>query len=347
MRRFRVSMDIGGTFTDVVAYNEANGSYAAGKSSTTPEDLTRGVFAAVEQVVDAPADINFTVHGTTQGLNAFLQRRGVKVLLLATAGVGDVYHIARGNRTRLYDVHFRKPTPLVPRRDIVEIGGRLNYAGDEIAPLDEAAIRAAAQRVRDEGCEAVAVAFLFSYLNPAHELRAGEILREELGDVAISLSHRVAREWREYERTASTVLDAYTAPVVRRYLERLETELTERGLGVPLHVMQSSGGIVTAQSARGLALQTLLSGPVGGTMGGVALARILGRPNLICIDMGGTSFDVSLVVDGKPDVSSETSLEGFPVLMSVVNIHTIGAGGGSIAYHEAGGLRVGPESAGA
>jgi len=270
------------------------------------------------------------------------------VLLLATAGAGDVYHIARGNRTRLYDIHFRKPTPLVPRADIVEIGGRLNYAGEELAPLDRDAIRAAARRARDEGVGALAVAFLFSYINPTHELEAEAILQEELGDdVSISLSHRIAREWREYERTSSAVLDAYTSPIVRRYLDRLEGELRTRGLQVPLHVMQSSGGIVTAQSARQVALQTLLSGPVGGTMGGAALARMLDRPNLICIDMGGTSFDVSLVVDGAPDVSSEASLEGFPLLMSVVNIHTIGAGGGSIAYSEAGGLRVGPESAGA
>ena len=340
-------MDIGGTFTDVVAYDEATGSYVAGKAATTPQDLTQGVFSALDQVIASPAEIGFTVHGTTQGLNAFLQRRGEQVLLLATRGAGDVYHIARGNRLRLYDIHYRKPTPLVPRSDIVEIGGRLNYAGEELEPLDEDAIRAAARRVRDEGFGAVAVAFLFSYLNPAHELRAGEILAEELADVSISLSHRVAREWREYERTSSTVVDAYVAPVVRRYLERLEVEMQERGLSVPLHVMQSSGGIVTAQSARDLSLQTLLSGPVGGAMGGVALARILDRPNLICIDMGGTSFDVSLVVDGKPDVASETTFEGFPLLMSVVNIHTIGAGGGSLAYTEAGGLRVGPQSAGA
>ncbi|MBA3414275.1 MAG: hydantoinase/oxoprolinase family protein, partial [Chloroflexia bacterium] len=254
-------MDIGGTFTDVVAYDEASGAYAAGKASTTPADLTEGVFAALAQVVDDPAAIAFTVHGTTQGLNAFLQRRGEKVLLLATRGAGDVYHIARGNRTRLYDVHYRKPTPLVPRGDIVEIGGRLNWAGEELEPLDEGAIRDAARRYREEGFGAVAVAFLFGYLNPAHELRAAEILVEELGPVAVSLSHRVAREWREYERTSSTVVDAYTAPVVRRYLERLETELRGRGLAVPLHVMQSSGGIVTAQSARDLSLQTLLSGP--------------------------------------------------------------------------------------
>ena len=347
MSRYRVSMDIGGTFTDVVAYDEQAGTYAAGKSSTTPHDLTEGVLAGLDQVIASPGEIAFTVHGTTQGLNAFLQRRGERVLLLATRGAGDVYHIARGNRTRLYDVHFRKPRPLLPRSDIVEIGGRLDYAGAELEPLDAGAIRAAVRRAREEGFGAIAVAFLFSYVNPDHELAAEAILREELDGVTVSLSHRVAREWREYERTSSAVIDAYTAPIVRRYLERLESELQSRGLSVPLHVMQSSGGIVTAESARELTLQTLLSGPVGGTMGGVALARLLDRPNLICIDMGGTSFDVSLIVDGQPDVSSEAVLEGFPLLMPVVNIHTIGAGGGSLAYAEAGGLRVGPESAGA
>ena len=347
MSRYRVSMDIGGTFTDVVAYDEEAGTYMAGKASTTPHDLTEGVFTGMDQVVESASEITFCVHGTTVGLNAFLQRRGERVLLLATKGAGDVYHIARGNRLRLYDVHYRKPTPLVPLGDIVEIGGRLDWHGSELEPLAEEDVRAAARRARDEGFGAVAVSLLFSYLDPAHELRVEEILQEELGAVAVSLSHRVAREWREYERTSSAVIDAYTASIVRRYLERLQTEMTTRGLSVPLHVMQSSGGVVTADSARERPLQTLLSGPVGGTMGLVALARMLGRPNLIGVDMGGTSFDVSLVVDGRPDVSTETVLEGFPLLMSVVNIHTIGAGGGSIAYEEAGGLRVGPESAGA
>jgi N-methylhydantoinase A len=347
MSRYRVAMDIGGTFTDAVAYDEETGTYVAGKSSTTPQDLTDGVFGALGTVVDDPADVSFSVHGTTQGLNAFLQRRGVRVVLLATSGAGDVLHIARGNRTRLYDIHFRKPTPLVPRRDIVEIEGRLNAAGEEIAALDEAAIRAAARRARDEGAGGIAIAFLFAYLNPAHELRAAEIVAEEAPDLAISLSHQVAREWREYERTSSTVLDAYVAPIVKRYLGRLTGEMAARGLAVPMHVMQSNGGIVSAQAAAQQTLQTLLSGPVGGTMGGVALSRITGRPNLICVDMGGTSFDVSLVVDGKPDVSTEAELEGFPLLMPVVNIHTVGAGGGSLAYEEGGGLRVGPQSAGA
>lgn len=345
---YRVSMDIGGTFTDVIAFNEETGEYAAGKASTTPDDLTRGVFAGLAQVADDPSDIAFLVHGTTQGLNAFLQRRGERVLLLASQGVGDVYQIARGHRTNLYDVRYRKPTPIVPRKDTMEVPGRLRPDGSEREPLDEDAIRAAARRYKNEGFGSIAIGFLFSYVNDVHELAAERILREELGsDVQITLSHRVAREWREYERTSSAVIDAYTGPVVRKYLERLQSEMKERGLPVTLHIMQSSGGIISADSAREMTLQTLLSGPVGGAMGGVSLAERLSRPNLIGVDMGGTSFDVSLVVDGKPDVTTEAELEGFPLLMSVVNIHTIGAGGGSLAYEEAGGLRVGPESAGA
>ena len=172
MGRYRVSMDIGGTFTDVVAYDEQAGTYAAGKASTTPQDLTEGVFEALAQVVADVSEIGFFVHGTTVGLNAFLERRGERVLLLATRGVGDAYQIARGNRTKLYELHYRKPAPLVARRDTIEITGRLDWQGTELEPLDEEQVRAAGRRARDEGFGAVAACFLFSYLNPAHELRA-------------------------------------------------------------------------------------------------------------------------------------------------------------------------------
>ncbi|MEV4396792.1 hydantoinase/oxoprolinase family protein [Nonomuraea sp. NPDC049607] len=345
---YRVAMDIGGTFTDVVCYDERTGAVTASKAPTTPGDLAEGVFAALGRVVDDPAAISFFVHGTTQGLNALLERKGARVLLLASRGAGDVYRIARGNRDRMFDLRYRKPSPLVPPRDVMEAGGRLDFRGRELEPLDEEAVRLAARRAREEGFDAVAVCLLFSFADPAHELRAGEILRAELGeDVLVVLSHEVAREWREYERTSSAVLEAYTGPVVRRYLARIERRFAERGLPVPVHVMQSSGGLVNASYAMRRPLQTLLSGPVGGTMGGVAAARMLGRENAICVDMGGTSFDVSLVVNGRPDVSAEARIEGYPVLMPVVNLHTIGAGGGSIAYAEAGALRVGPESAGA
>ncbi|MEM9132701.1 MAG: hydantoinase/oxoprolinase family protein [Actinomycetota bacterium] len=348
MSRYRVSMDIGGTFTDAVAYDEETGQYTAGKASTTPGQLTTGVRNAMGNVVDELADLSFIVHGTTQGLNAFLQRRGEKVLLLASDGAGDVYQIARGHRTALYEIQYRKPQPLVTRSDTVEIGGRLDPAGAEVAPLSEGDLVAAAEAFRGGGYTSIAVAFLFSYENSAHELVAEAILRRELGDqVPISLSHRLAREWREYERTSTAVLDAYTAPIVRTYLEELSEGLAEDGLGVPLHIMQSSGGIITAAAARDHTVQTLLSGPVGGAMGGVSLSRLTGRKNLICVDMGGTSFDVSLIVDGEADVDTEAALEGFPLLMPVVNIYTVGAGGGSVGYTEAGGLRVGPRSAGA
>ncbi|MBF8189833.1 hydantoinase/oxoprolinase family protein [Nonomuraea sp. K274] len=370
---YRVAMDIGGTFTDVVCYDERTGAVTAAKAPTTPEDLAEGVFAALSRAVNDPAGISFFVHGTTQGLNALLERKGARVLLLASEGGGDVYRIARGNRDRMFDLRYRKPPPLVPRQDVMEAGGRLDYLGRELVPLDEESVRRAARRARVEGFEAVAVCLLFSYADPAHEVRAGDILRAELGDdVLVVLSHEVAREWREYERTSSAVLEAYTGPVVRRYLAGIERRFAERGPAVPVHVMQSSGGLVNASYAMRRPLQTLLSGPVGGTMGGVAATRLLGRgpgvdqhergpgvgpapgdanqarrDNAICIDMGGTSFDVSLVVNGRPDVSAEARIEGFPVLMPIVNLHTIGAGGGSIAWTEAGALRVGPESAGA
>ena len=348
MNRYRVSADIGGTFTDVVAIDKETGRVTVGKASTTPRDLTEGIFAGLSRVVQDSETIDFLVHGTTQGLNAFLERRGETVLLLASQGVGDVYYIARGDRRDLYELHYRKPEPLVRRRNIVEIAERLNSEGGVRTPLDEEAVRRAAQRVRDDGFGAVAVAFLFSYVNPAHELRAAELLREELGeDFPITLSHQVANEWREYERTSSAVIDAYIAPTVRRYLNRLKSELNRQKVSALLHIMQSNGGIITADVAENSSLQTLLSGPVGGTMGGVSLAKEMGVRNLICIDMGGTSFDVSLVMDQKPDIETETYLEGFPILLPVVKIHTVGAGGGSVAYEEAGGLRVGPRSAGA
>ena len=341
-------MDIGGTFTDIVAYNESTKEYHATKASTTPGELSRGVIDGLGALVSDLSEIEFVVHGTTQGLNAFLERRGVPVLLLATDGVEDSYHIARGPRQELYNAQYRKPEPLIERKDVIGIPGRLEYDGAELTPLDEDAVRAAARRARAEGHGAIAVAYLFSYKNPAHELRTRDIIREELGeDFTVSLSHESAKEWREYERTSSAVVEAYTGPVVRDYLIDLEDELSERGVDVPLHIMQSSGGILTAKSARERPLQTLLSGPVGGAIGGEKLTDVLATKNLIGVDMGGTSFDVSLVVNGEPDVSTEAELEGLPLLMSVVNIHTIGAGGGSVAWIEAGGLRVGPRSAGA
>ncbi|MCY4621312.1 MAG: hydantoinase/oxoprolinase family protein [bacterium] len=345
--KLRVATDIGGTFTDVVAYDPDLGRYATAKAPSRSDDLAGGVMDALGLVIDDPSGVESFVHGSTVGLNAFLQRRGERVILLATRGAGDIYHIARGNRLDMFNIRYRKPIPLIPRRDIIPIGGRIDCEGDELAHLDHDDLRRAAERIRSEQVRSVAIAFLFSYVDPSHELAAAEVLAELLPEVSVSLSHQVATEWREYERTASTVMDAYIAPSVSRYMADLSTRLNDRGMEAPLRVMQSNGGVISAHSASERPLQTLLSGPVGGAAGGVALSEVLDRPNLICIDLGGTSFDVSLITNGHADSSPSALLEGLPVLMPVVDIHTIGAGGGSLAYQEAGGLRVGPESAGA
>jgi N-methylhydantoinase A len=344
---YRVSMDIGGTFTDFVIHDEERDHTFTGKVPSTPDDPARGVMTGLTGLVEDLGDLSFLVHGTTVGLNAFLERRGTRVLLVTTEGFKDVYTIARGDRKKLFDLQYRKPEPLIPPRDVHSVRERVRWDGSVLEPLQEEDLESIARKVRDEGVGAVAVCLLHSYVNPEHELKVREILERLCPGVSISLSHEIAREWREYERASSAVFNAYIAPTVERYLTNLESQMGEEGVQTTLHVMQSNGGVMTAAAARELPIQSLLSGPVGGTIGGHGLSEMMGRPNLLCVDMGGTSFDASLIVDGQPRISSETALEGLPVLMPIVDIHTIGAGGGSLAWLEAGALRVGPRSAGA
>jgi N-methylhydantoinase A len=345
---YRVAMDIGGTFTDfVVIDGEQQGQTISGKVLTTPSNPADGVLDGLRRFVAELTAIEFLVHGTTVGLNAFLERKGTRLLLVMTEGLRDAYSIARHDRKELYALRYHKPERLVPRRDVVEVVERLRWDGAVETPLDPASLEPLFARIRDENVEAVAICLIHSYVNPVHELELRERLRADFPELSITLSHEIAREWREYERASSATLNAYIAPRVERYLATLEEELGKLDVASPLYVMQSNGGITSARRARAEPIQTLLSGPVGGTIGGAALARSTGRRNLLCIDMGGTSFDLSLVVDGKPTVSTETELEGLPILMPLVDIHTIGAGGGSLAWFEAGGLRVGPQSAGA
>jgi N-methylhydantoinase A len=345
MTRSRVSADIGGTFTDFV-FEDESGYTHIGKVPTTPQNPSRGVLEGLSAQFSALGDIAFFVHGTTVGLNAFLERRGARVLLLMTAGVSDSYTIARGHRTHLYRVQYRKPDQLVPRRDVHEIRERLAWDGSVVEPLNEDDLKAVIDIVTREHVTAIAICFLHAFTNPAHEQRARDILRSALPAVSISLSSDIAREWREYERASSVTMDAYVAPVVELYLKTLRAELSKGGMDQTIHVMRSNGGVMTDRMARDQPISTLLSGPVGGAIGCVQLSRDTGRANLLGIDMGGTSFDLTLVIDGEPQLSTETTLEGLPLLMSVVDIHTIGTGGGSIAWIEAGGLRVGPKSAG-
>jgi N-methylhydantoinase A len=345
MTHYHVSADIGGTFTDIVV-QPSDAPVYVGKVPTTPENPARGVINGIKQLVPDLSRVEFFVHGTTVGLNAFLERRGERVLLITTAGARDSYTIARGNRHTLYELRYTKPKQLVSRRDVHEVGGRLAWDGTVLEPLNHEDFQPIIDKVRSEGIEAVAVCLLHAYAHPEHELEASEILEKALPGVSISLSHEIAREWREYERASSAVMNAYVAPVVERYLSSLQEQLQDMNMSAPVHIMQSSGGVTTAESARKKPVFTLLSGPVGGTIAGTALAESASRPNLLCVDMGGTSFDLSLVVEGHASTTLETELEGLPLLMSIVDIHTIGTGGGSIAWMDNGAVRVGPHSAG-
>ncbi|MBR3167019.1 MAG: hydantoinase/oxoprolinase family protein [Lachnospiraceae bacterium] len=345
-KHYRVSADIGGTFTDLVFYNMETGKYTAGKTLTTPANLSDAVMNGIGESIENFEDIEFFVHGTTSGLNAFLERRGAKVALIMTQGFRNVYEIARGNRPPMFDFRYHKPTPLVQPCSCYEVEERLLTDGTEYRPVNPASVKAAADEIAKGDFTSVAVCLINAYENPAHELEIEKLLHEYLPGVPVSLSHRVAHEWREYERTSSTVINAYIAPIVQKYLEFLEERMAGRNFGKNVHIMQSGGGVITADMAKRIPIQTLMSGPVGGAVGNQTLSQMLGIPNLIGVDMGGTSYDVSMVVDGRADVSNEVNLEGFPILTPMVNIHTIGAGGGSIAWIEAGGLRVGPKSAG-
>ena len=346
MKRYRLSVDIGGTFTDLVLFDKAEGNYHTNKILTTTDNLARGVMEGVSKFVSDFSQIDYFVHGTTSGLNAFLERRGFGVALLVTEGFKDIYEIGRGNRPDMYNIKYRKTEPLLKRRDVFEISERIMADGTISKAIDMSSVDRVIEQVKEKGYESVAVCLLHAYKNPEHEVLIRQAFQSKAPGITVSLSHEIAREWREYERTSTTVINAYVAPIVKNYLSILEKETAKSGLDKSLYIMQSNGGVMTSDIAKELPIQTLLSGPVGGAIGSVTIADSAGYKNIICADLGGTSFDVSLIINGKPDVTAETNLEGFPILSPMVNIHTIGAGGGSIAFIESGGLRVGPKSAG-
>jgi N-methylhydantoinase A len=343
---YRVAVDIGGTFTDLVLEAD-DGSHAwSGKVLSTPGRLVDGVVAAVRASGVAASDVSLFVHGTTAGLNALVERRGARVALVTTRGFRDVYLIGRAHRPDMYNLHYRKPPPLLDRASIFEVDERLAADGSELAPVDEASVRAAAAAIREGAHDAVAVCLLHAYANPSHERDVADLLSAEL-DAPIVLSHLVAPEWREYERTSTTVMSAYITPILKSYVEELAAALGREGLRVPVYITESNGGVMSAAIAGEKAILTLFSGPVGGVVGARAAGSALGLENLIAIDVGGTSFDVSVIRAGEAALQSEFELQGLPVLAPAVEVHTIGAGGGSLIRESFGRLRVGPESAGA
>ncbi len=347
MRNIRLAIDIGGTFTDLVLYDIQAQSYETKKVLTTPENPAIGVLDGMEESVGQFEKIDYFVHGTTAGLNAFLERKGARVALIVTEGFRDIYEIGRANRSDMYSIQYRKPSPLVARGDVYEVRERILADANIELALEPSEILQLVDELIRKDYQSVVVSLLHAYKNPVHELAIKHVFERTAPQMSLSLSHQVAREWREYERTSTAVINGYIAPIVEKYLAALEKETALRGLNGNIFIMQSNGGVMTSNLAKRHPIQTLLSGPVGGAIGGIRLSKLTRDENLICVDMGGTSFDVSLVVDGKPDVTAETQLEGFPIMTPMVNIHTIGAGGGSIAWLEGGGLRVGPRSAGA
>ena len=323
-KQYRVGVHVGSTSTDVVAYDHDSRAVLVAKAPTQTDDTGQCIQTMLKQSGISVTQIRELVLTTRAGEDALLQRQGDRVLLLATAGVADILHIGRGNRTRIIDPRYRKPTPLVPREDIVEIPGRIDAAGSEVEGLGEGLIRAAARRARANGIESIAIAFLFSYLNPEHELRAAAIVSEEMGEVSIALSHRVAREWSEYERTSSTVAEAYAAPVVRRYLDQLEDALRADHNVLPIRLMRASGGTASAAAGRSLMLPSFTSRSAGSAIGAQWLSRHLNRPNIVCLDLGGTTCSVSLIVDGQVRTSTETDLDGIPLLLPAIDTRSIG-----------------------
>jgi len=345
----RFAIDTGGTFTDIVVFDERAGTFSMDKALTTPHNTLEGVIAAIAKAKIDLRDVQrFFVHGSTTALNALLERKGVRTAYLATRGFRDVPEIMRFNRPEMYNPKYHKPPQIVPRNLRFEVMERMNSRGEVLEPLNESELRDIARTLRREKVAALAICFLHSFKNSAHELRAREVILEEFPDISVALSSLVAAEHREFERGMTTILNAYLAPVVERWVGDLQRELKTRGFAGEIVLTKSDGGGLSAESAKRSAINMLLSGPAGGVIGGAYMARLLEQPNLITMDVGGTSFDIALIKKGDAAVQRETKVSGYPILISNLDIRTIGAGGGSLArIDSAGALQVGPQSAGA
>lgn len=348
-RATRVGVDIGGTFTDIVLVTDDGINVL--KTPSTPASPENGVSNGMETaVLDyelTPSSISFLAHGTTVATNAVLEKSWVETALITNEGFRDALEIGRQNRPDLYDFQVEKPAPVIPRDKRFEVSGRLDERGDVDVPLDESEVRDIVAQLRNEDIESVAVCLLFSFENSQHE-RAVERIIEEETELYTSISSRVLPEIKEYERSVATGLNAALKPRLDRYIGRLESDLSDLGVSVSLKIMQSNGGIITSSAAQERPINTLLSGPAAGVQGAAFVGRQVGMNNIVTMDMGGTSCDISVVQDGDPMMSNEVSVGDYPVSLPMIDIHTIGAGGGSIGWIDTGGaLRVGPRSAGA
>lgn len=345
-----IGIDTGGTFTDMVVFDPSTGRVDSLKTSSTPSSPGRAIANALDEGGIAAGDISTFTHGTTVGTNALIERTGCTVAFVTTEGFEDMPFIQRINRKVLYDLRWRKPEPLVAsRRLCLGLDERLDASGTEIKAIDEAEVRELCAAIRESDAEAVAVCLLFSYVSTEHEERVKQIFAEELPGLPVSVSHEVAPIWREYERSSTTIADAYLRPLLGRYVASLDTALKDAGMTGEWTLMKSNGGAMLAAAAAEAPIQTVMSGPAGGMTATEHVARALGEPNVLTLDMGGTSADVGILVDGRQRHTTEYEIEwGLPAAVPLIDIKSVGAGGGSIAWVDAGGfLRVGPRSAGA
>ena len=357
-KTLRVATDVGGTFTDLVASETdplgRGPIIRTAKTDTTPPNYEEGVLRVMERAGVDAASVSFLAHGTTVVINALTERSGVRVGLITTEGFRDTLEIARGNRPDFFNLHYRKPEPFVPRRRRREVPGRMSYRGEELYPVDLSSLPEILSDFAAEGVEAVAICFLHAYANPAHE----QAVQSEVGrlwpEVSVIASHRITREWREYERTSTTVLSAYVQPVAQAYLERLNAGLAERGFAGGLYVMQSNCGVDSVASVSRVPITMVESGPASGVWGAAELGRLIGEPDVIALDIGGTTAKCSLVEQSQVRIMTDYWIErsrasaGYPIMVPVVDLVEIGNGGGSIAWvDDYGMLHVGPRSAGA
>jgi len=342
----RVGIEVGGTFTDLVAVD--GDRVIVGKVPSTPASPDIGAFAALTASDISPERVTDLVHGSTVATNAILERKGARIAFITTRGFRDIPFLQRHDRRNIYDLRYAKPRPPVARRDCFEVTERIDAAGNVVLPLDENAVRGLLPSLAAGGYDAVAICLLSAYAAPQHEARLRALIADAMPGLRIACSHEIAREFREFERASTTLLSAYVQPVIDRYLSRFETQLGGGGFTGHFSVMQSNGGRLPAAAMRNNAITALFSGPAAGVIGAIRQASRSGCGNLITFDMGGTSTDVSLVENGEPSIAAETEIDGLPVRTPVLDIVSVGAGGGSLVWIDDGGmLRVGPRSAGA
>ncbi len=355
MANHRVTVDTGGTFSDFVFFNEDSGEIAITKVPSTPKEPFQAVMNGVKELIDqgvAAKDISFFSHGTTVGTNALLEEKGARTGLLVTQGFRGIYEVmeqTRGYGPATYDLFFEKPRLLAPPYYTEEIPERVDFRGNALKPIDVEAAREAIKRLKKKGVQSVAVCFLFSFLNPDHELKIKELFAREFPEARLSLSYEVLPQIREFYRLSTTVINAYIQPVMSSYLSRLESRMRELGVTTPkLYIMQSNGGVSTFKGSAEKPVATVLSGPAGGVIASMGTCARIGINNIITFDMGGTSCDVALIHQGNPVITTQGKISMRPISLPMLDIHTVSAGGGTIARIDAvGGLQVGPDSAGA